>query len=191
MRLEYNVVGDNELVHVERSNQTARFVAYLFRDGHQKYFAQSLPPHLTAQLRELSPNTAVDDNAAVRKILETEKPVAKIWSGYSYAFDCHSTLVDASGVVFEGDRFVYKLDGQIVSEAYSARESEEAAEPIVMTKEPFRKRGLGKKTLSAWAMSVIESKRTAFYSHLVNNWVSARLAGSLKARQFCKTTAYD
>jgi len=69
--------------------------------------------------------------------------------------------------------------GQVVSRAWSVRESDRAAECAVETVEPMRRRGYGAQATAAWANRVLGDGKVPFYSHEAGNEPSRALARGL------------
>lgn len=75
--------------------------------------------------------------------------------------------------------FAVVVDGERASYCCSSRENDSAAEAWVETFPEFRRRGYASRSVTAWACSVRDAGKTAFYSHRDDNLASAGLARTL------------
>lgn len=75
--------------------------------------------------------------------------------------------------------FGIERDGKIVSACVSVRENGHCGEAWVYTDPGYRKRGFARQVVSAWAQTTIQAGRLPFYSHKIENLLSAGLANSL------------
>jgi len=83
------------------------------------------------------------------------------------------------------------VDGLVVSEAWSSRRTDVAAELAVETLLEYRQRGYARQVCAAWASHQLTLGRTAFYSHDLENTASAALARSLGVRHFMDNVSYE
>jgi predicted GNAT family acetyltransferase len=60
------------------------------------------------------------------------------------------------------------------------REDKNCGEAWVYTDPQYRRKGLAKKVVSAWAYSLASMGKVPFYSHKIDNAASASLAGALQ-----------
>ena len=93
----------------------------------------------------------------------------------------HDRKVQAFG--FDGfAEQVYAIvhDGRIISACVSVREDKNCGEAWVYTDPAYRRQGLAKKVVSAWAHSLTSMGKVALYSHKIDNAASASLAGALQ-----------
>lgn len=102
--------------------------------------------------------------------------------GRSYVFPPDLVAPDGvlEGVAERGrPSFQLHVDGQIASYCQSSRENERSAEAWVETSPAHRRRGYARVVVAAWACSVRDAGKIAFYSHLEDNLASAGVARSL------------
>lgn len=76
---------------------------------------------------------------------------------------------------------VYAIErhGRLVSACVSTRENDRCGEAWVYTAPEYRGQGFAQKVVKAWAGSLMEPGKVPFYSHKIENAVSAHLAGKL------------
>lgn len=190
MRLEYRLNQEGRLCVREGSTQTSQFVVYSYNLGFARYYGQHLPPTVVSELDNLCNEVALNDHDRVLKILDLERGPATLWVGSVGVFPsipAESEYLDSRR---QGNKFVVVAKNHVVSAAWSARENDEAAELIVETDKPHRRRGYARQVATAWASAVMSSGRTAFYSHRESNSASRGLARSLKIAEFATVTAY-
>lgn len=80
---------------------------------------------------------------------------------------------------FADEIFGVKDGDTLVAACVSSRQGDEAAEAWVYVRPEYRRRGLAQKVVVAWAGAMRVAGRFPFYSHLIDNLASARLAASL------------
>jgi len=78
--------------------------------------------------------------------------------------------------------YAVERDDKIVSACVSARENGTSGEAWVYTAPEFRQQGFAQRVVNAWAGSVIRAGKVPFYSHKIENAVSANLSGRLKLK---------
>ena len=81
--------------------------------------------------------------------------------------------------VFSDEIFGIKDGGTLVAACVSSRQDDESAEAWVYVRPEYRRRGLARHVVAAWAGAMRAAGRFPFYSHLIDNVPSARLAASL------------
>jgi RimJ/RimL family protein N-acetyltransferase len=91
---------------------------------------------------------------------------------------------DAKVKLFGFDGFaeqVYAIqrDENIVSACVSRRENEKCGEAWVYTVPEYRKQGFAQKVVNAWAIGLLHAGNVPFYSHKIDNAVSANLVKKL------------
>jgi len=93
----------------------------------------------------------------------------------------HDPKIQAFG--FDGfaeQVYAIERDGRILSACVSVREDKNCGEAWVYTDPQYRRKGLAKKVVSAWAYSLASMGKVPFYSHKIDNAASASLAGALQ-----------
>jgi RimJ/RimL family protein N-acetyltransferase len=91
----------------------------------------------------------------------------------------------------ENDLCRLRVDGEFASACSSSRRNQHAAEAYVYTDERFRRQGYGRRVVRAWAQRVRRSGRVPFYSHLIDNTASQRLALSLGFEWYIDDVGYE
>jgi hypothetical protein len=76
--------------------------------------------------------------------------------------------------------FEIHVDDAVASMCCSSRENDNAAEAWVETEPFFRRRGYARSVVAAWACSIRDQNKVAFYSHREDNGASAGVAASLR-----------
>lgn len=76
--------------------------------------------------------------------------------------------------------FAIERDGKIVSACVSTRENQFCGEAWVCTDPGYRRQGLARNVVRAWAQSLIAANKVPFYSHDIENTISAKLAKCLE-----------
>lgn len=80
---------------------------------------------------------------------------------------------------FTENVYAIKENGAVISACVSARENTSCGEAWVYTAPEYRGRGLAQKVVRAWAGSLMNAGKVAFYSHRIENSASANLAARL------------
>ena len=75
--------------------------------------------------------------------------------------------------------FAIEQTGHIVSACVSVRENDQCGEAWVYTAPDYRRQGLARNVVTAWAQSLLDSGKIPFYSHKIDNRSSANLAQRL------------
>ena len=163
-------------------------------DGYSRYFRDDVPDELRARLRELSVETLFTDHEQVKAIFaDFGAPCSGMHVGKSYVYpEDFEPVTDTQ--ITESDRDLCRLllDGEpAVAGCGSIRFNQHSAEAYVFTNENFRQRGYGKRVTRAWAQRVRQSGRIPFYSHLMNNIASQRLAESLGFVWYIDDVGYE
>ena len=81
--------------------------------------------------------------------------------------------------VFSDEIFGIEDGATLVAACVSARQDDLSAEAWVYVRPEYRRRGLARKVVVAWAGAMRAAGRFPFYSHLIDNTASASLAASL------------
>jgi len=152
------------------------------------YFRDDLPRPVAASLRKLAAEELHLQVSRVLSILGSNDPP---WHGRSGLFLKRPPPTEFASVVEHDGRFVLEIAGRIVSEAWSSRSTEFAAELAVETQPDFQRRGFARQVCAAWAAEQIGAGRRAFYSHNIGNTASAAVAKSLGVMPFMENVNYD
>lgn len=83
---------------------------------------------------------------------------------------------------FADNVYAIKSNGVVVSACVSARENSGCGEAWVYTSPEQRGQGLAQQVVRAWAAGLTEAGKVPFYSHKMENTVSAALAAKLGLR---------
>jgi predicted GNAT family acetyltransferase len=93
----------------------------------------------------------------------------------------HEPKVQAFGFDdFAEHVYAIERDGRILSACVSVREDHNCAEAWVYTDPAYRRQGLAKKVVITWAHRLKSIGKVPFYSHKIENAVSASLARALQ-----------
>lgn len=76
--------------------------------------------------------------------------------------------------------YAIEREGRIASACVSVREDQKCGEAWVYTDPEYRRKGLAKKVVSAWAHSLMRAGKVPFYSHKIENAASASLVEALQ-----------
>jgi hypothetical protein len=158
--------------------------------GHIRFYRYDLPHHIRRQIEALDPETALRDHAAVRQILDRYVPCDTVFAGKGYHFARVPSSAECPDAVYRDGCYVILVDGKPVSWAWTADESEQAAELAVETIAKHQRRGYARQVVAAWAAHVLGEGKVAFYSHEVDNTASEALAHSLGVVQYAVATTY-
>jgi GNAT superfamily N-acetyltransferase len=171
--------------------ESALFTISRHAGGHTSFYRHDLPHHIRRQIEALDPETALQDHEAVRRILGRYAPCDAVFAGKGYHFARVPSSAEFPDAVYRDGCYVILVDGKPVSWAWTADESEQAAELAVETVPKYRRRGYARQVVAAWAAHVLEEGKVAFYSHKVGNTASEALAHSLGVVQYALTTTYS
>jgi len=190
MQMEYYFDNYGYIIHKPDCTSKARLVVYKTIDGSICFFNKSININTINRLSNMPVDILLNNQKEIYNIIGIINNKS-IWHGYSYIFtsipEYNNELIN-----FKNDKFIIEdKNGNILSKAWSARESVFAAEPIVDTLIDQQKKGYGKKVISAWAEYQINKNRVAFYSHLIDNNASASLAAKLPLYKFAEIIAYN
>ena len=162
-----------------------RATYYVHDGGHILIVRRGLPAVVHSELEALEPQRAITAPGLVASILEQHGPCEEVYSRTVHVFT-HVPDVDGPVARSQDGRWCVQVDGQIVSEAWSAAENELAASVRVDTLRAFRGRGLAGNVVAAWVHQILESGRTPFYTHAIDNHASAALARKLGAVEIAR-----
>jgi GrpB-like predicted nucleotidyltransferase (UPF0157 family) len=186
--LEYGIDAQGDLIHLPASAERARYVIYRFNDQTVHYFHPAVPAPVREQLSILPPATAFEAPATVQALLGSSD--ASPWMGTAYTLSRAPERQTFPDVIQEADRWVVRVQGALVSWAWSVRANALAAEAAVETALAFRGRGYARQVITAWLYHTLLSGRLPFYSHAQANTASAALARSVRLRPFAEAAAY-
>ena len=161
------------------------------RGGYVRYYRYDLPRTARRQIETLDPETALQDHEAVRRILEGYTACDSVFAGKGYYFATLPSPEECPDAVYRDGCYVILVDGNPVSWAWTADESEQAAELAVETLPKYQRRGYARQVVTAWAAHVLGEGKVAFYSHEVGNTASEALAHSLGVVQYAVVTTYS
>lgn len=80
---------------------------------------------------------------------------------------------------FADHAYLIKRDGRVVSACVCIREDKWCGEAWVCTDPHYRRQGLARQVVSAWARDMLSAGKVPFYSHKIENIASAGLAEHL------------
>jgi len=155
------------------------------------FYRYDLPPDARRQIEALDPEVALKDHGTVRQILARYAPCDSVFAGKGYYFAHLPSPEEFPDAVFHNGCYVIQVGGEPVSWAWTANESEQAAELAVETAPEYRQRGYARQVVAAWATRVLGEGKVAFYSHEVGNAASEALAHSLGVVQYAVVTTYE
>lgn len=159
--------------------------------GYIKFFRYDLPFDVRRQIEALDPEVALKSHKAVRQILVQYTSCDSAFTGKGYYFAHSPSQEEFPDAIFHNGCYVILVDGEPVSWAWTANESEQAAELAVETSAEYRQRGYARQVAAAWANHILGEEKVAFYSHEVGNIASEALAHSLGVVQYAVVTTYE
>jgi GNAT superfamily N-acetyltransferase len=169
---------------------SALFTISRYKSGYVKFFRYDIPSGIRRQIEVLDPEVALGDLGAVRLILAQHTSCDSAFAGKGYYFTHPFCRDEFPDVVLEDGCYAILVDGEAASRAWTADESEQAAELAVETAAAHRRRGYARQVVAAWAGDVLARGKVAFYSHEVGNTASEALAHSLGVVQYAVVTTY-
>ena len=170
---------------------SALFAISHHQTGYTVFFRYDLPPDVRRQIKALDPEVALKDHKVVRQILARHVPCDSVFAGKGYYFAHLPSPDEFPDVILYNGCYVIRVGGEPVSWAWTADESEQAAELAVETDPDYRQRGYARQAVAAWATHVLGEGKVAFYSHEVGNIASEALARSLGVVQYAVRTTYE
>jgi GNAT superfamily N-acetyltransferase len=185
-----------DLVRLPCSNPDTIHRLYLARHagGHEVFFRHDLPGDLRADLSTLPVDSLFHDHEWVKAIFAASgAPCPGMHVGRSYVYPDTFEPVDLPDVTYlpENDTCTLTINETLVSMCVSIRHNDRAAEAYVHTHEDYRQRGYGSRVVLAWAQRVRRSGRVPFYSHLIANHASQRLAEALGFVWYVDDVGYE
>jgi RimJ/RimL family protein N-acetyltransferase len=174
-----------------RGKASTLFSISLQAGGQVRFYRSDLPRSIRRQIEALDPETALQDHEAVRRILDKYTSCDTVFAGKGYYFARTPFPAEYPDAVYRDGCYVILVDGKPVSWAWTADESERAAELAVETVPRYQRRGYARQVVAAWAAHVLGEGKVAFYSHEVGNTPSEALAHSLGAVQYAVVTTYS
>jgi GNAT superfamily N-acetyltransferase len=188
--IENHINSKGDLVPVP-GKASALFSISRYQAGYIKFFRHDLPVDIRHQINVLDPDTALNDHKVVCQILDGHIPCDGVFAGIGCYFDHLPSPDQYPDAVYQDGCYVILVDGEPVSWAWTANESEGAAELAVETKPEYRNRGYARQVVAAWANYVIGKGKVAFYSYEIINLASEALAKSLDVVQYAVVTTYE
>ncbi len=198
MRLEGKAVVDGNLLTqvevVPGEELPILLLARLADNNLVVYYNAALSANLRAELAACLPSCQFPDSYLFVTALLQHDIRAEVGVYKTYIFSNHFTeaisdvgrfskddpRIQAFGFgIFAEHVFAVERDGRIASACVSVRENDQCGEAWVYTDPVCRQQGLAQRTVRAWAKSLIEAGKTPFYSHELDNVLSARLASRL------------
>lgn len=189
-----------------------RFFLGITTSGFVYRFRHDLPLLLTTQLEELiqskqPPNNlkkTTIDTADIEDLLNTHKPIERIWNGPTYYFpkplsvspnvvradknNAHLFNATFPEMIVELDDIqpcmAYVVEGNAVSVCQTVRRSSRADEAGLDTLEKYRGQGYGPLAAAGWAEKIKAEGKIPFYSTSWKNQSSQRVAEKLGLVQF-------
>jgi hypothetical protein len=199
LRLEgFEIVNGNRLRQVEAmpGEEMPILILAQLSDGQVAvYFDESLTPNLYLELMERSQHIQFPTINPLLETLNTQNIPFQVGHYKTHIFP--ATFLDfASNQVecrskddiqvrhfgfgdFAEQVYVIERDGKVVSACVSTREDKRCGEAWVCTDLQYRKHGLARQVVSAWAQGMLAAGKVPFYSHRIENIASSNLAGSL------------
>jgi hypothetical protein len=159
--------------------------------GYARYFRHDLPTAVRREIEGLDPEVALQDQRLVCGILGQYTPPDGAFAGRGYVFDKPPSPAQFPDAVFRDGSCVILVGGEPVSWAWTADESDQAAELAVETATRYRRRGYARQVCAAWAAHVMGKGQVAFYTHEVGNVASEALARSLVVVAYARVTTYE
>lgn len=158
------------------------------------YYSESLSSDLQAQISARILSTEFPEIGPILDLLASQNIQADTGHYKTYVFPPRTAKdpevtcrykSDPKIQAFGFDGFaehVYSIEraGKIVSACVSVREDKNCGEAWVYTDPKYRRSGLAKKVVSAWAYGLISIGKVPFYSHKADNAPSAALARALQ-----------
>ena len=187
--LENKINAAGDLIPIPEKESTIFIISHC-TGGYITHFRHDVPVDIRDQIKALAPEIALDDHQQVQSILSQFTSCENVFSGKGYFFAQMPPSDQFPDVVYHEGCYVVKVDGDPVSWAWSQDYDDQAAELAVMTSAPFVRRGYARQVASAWAASVIQAGKVAFYSHKIDNFASEALARSLRVIYYATSTGY-
>ncbi len=193
INLDYQLDPQGYIVPSPFSSEQAWYVVYHYGGGYASYFSQLLPPNVRQQLLSFGPVKTFSHLDEARRLISHlylpckggEEP---FWSGYFH----HSPKAsDFPDVIQDGKGWIIKVDSQVASASFSARENKQSAEVYVETRPAFRRKGFGRQVVSAWAYHIIKVGAVPFYSYRIGNVPSANLARKLEVEWYADALCFE
>ncbi len=194
-----------ECIRVNAAGDLARFPCpdpddihrlYIVRHaaGYNRYFRDDVPVDLRARLQQMPVESLFSDHAHVQQVFaDYGVPCLGMHVGKSYVFPEDFELVADAAIDLwpENDLCQIVIDNAVVAACSSVRRNQHAAEAYVFTDERYQRQGFGKRVTQAWAQRVRASGRVPFYSHVIDNLASQRLAESLEFEWYIDDVGYE
>ena len=188
--IENQIDSSGDLKPVQ-GKDSAIFSISRHQTGHIKFFRYDLPFGVRRQIEALEPEVALKGHKAVCQILAQYTSCDSVFAGKGYYFAHSPSREEFPDAVFHNGCYVILVGGEPVSWAWTANESDQAAELAVETVAEYRQRGYARQVVAAWANHVLGEGKVAFYSYEVGNIPSEALAHSLDVVQYVVVTTYE
>ncbi|MCX5971047.1 MAG: GNAT family N-acetyltransferase [Coprothermobacterota bacterium] len=160
------------------------------------YLHERLPIELRDRLCARRSQISFPDVDAWLYLLDLDRLQYKVAHSKTYVFPQHYIEADTGRITcFQEDDpkmkcfgfdkladevYAVEYDGVIMSTCVSIRQNADSAESWVFTKPEYRRRGLARLVVAAWAKNAIQNGIIPFYSHEIDNTTSAGLASKLE-----------
>jgi GNAT superfamily N-acetyltransferase len=186
-----NLIDSSGDLRALPGKDSALFSISHHQTGYSVFFRYDLPPDVRRQIDTLDPEVALKDHETAQQILVQHTLCDSVFAGKGYYFAHLPSPEEFPDAVFHNGCYVIPVDGESVSWAWTANESEKAAELAVETAPEYRQRGYARQVVAAWAAQVLREGKVAFYSHEVGNFASKALAHSLGVVKYAVVTSYE
>ena len=188
--IENKIDSQGDLMPLPGRDSTL-FAISRHQTGYCVFFRHDIPQDVRRNIGSIGPENALNDHETVRKILAKHIPCDNVFAGKGYYFKLTPTPKEFPDVLTQEGCFVVLVDGCPIATAWTAEESEYAAELAVETDPGYRQCGYARQVVSAWAKYTIDRGKVAFFSHLTDNVASEALAHSLGVVQYDVRTTYE
>ena len=181
LAMEFGVgpAGDTLPAATLNAEEQPRLLVSRFGDDHVVFYRHDVPQSTRDALSALGVDALVGDETHVRRILEQDAPIEKVYRIRWYTIDRLPAPDEYPDVTIRDRCHVVAVDGKVVAWAQTDAEDEHSAEVSIATDEAFRRRGYAHQVTASWAASVLAAGKVAFYSHLLENAPSGGVAASL------------
>ena len=189
-----NADGDLVLIPCPNPDDIHRLYIARHADGYDLFFRHDVPQGLRSALQQIPVDTLFHEHDQVKAVFERVGAACTgMHSGRSYVYPANIDLVIDSAVQLLPEDDLCRLvdNGEVVATCRSIRHDDSAAEAYVFTAEGYRQQGYGRRVVQAWAQRVRENGRVPFYSHVVDNMPSQRLAESLGFVWYIDDVGYE
>ena len=189
-----NAAGDMTALPCPDPDDIHRLYIARHAAGYSLYFRDDVPDALRTLLNQLPVETLFSDHTRIKAIFaDFGAPCPGMHVGRSYVYPTQFTRIRDRAIELlpENDLCRLAINGNFASACSSSRRNPHAAEAYVYTDERYRRQGYGKRVVRAWAQRVRRSGRVPFYSHLIDNTASQRVAESLGFEWYIDDVGYE